>query len=284
MESFKIAVLAFLVLFSACKRMESPAGDSDKKLEVTTTEHSKTHRTDTAHKNEYMVLATLFHQEASEYRALCYQAYNVGKMMLDKDLADKSIDKHRIVVLDIDETVLDNSPYEAQCIIENINYPQRWDEWCNKASAGAVPGALDFLNYARANGVSVFYVTNRKQHLKDVTIKNLIELGFPQVDDEHVMMRTDADSKEPRRMILSDRFHISLLFGDNLNDFSDVFENSSNEIRSLQVDKYKTEFGKRFILLPNSMYGEWETNLYKANVKLNDSIKSASRHKALRGF
>jgi len=235
-------------------------------------------------RNEHMVLGTLFQQKAGEYMALCYQAFNLGKIMLDKDLADKSIDKHRVIVLDIDETVLDNSPFQAKCILDGTTYPKNWDEWCNLASAKALPGAIDFLQYAKANGLSIYYITNRKIHLKDVTIKNLKELGFPDADTEHVIMRTTIDSKEPRRQELMKTHHISLLFGDNLNDFSDVFEKKSPEQRNAEVDNAGNLFGKRFIVLPNVMYGDWELALYEFDQKQPDSVKYRIRRQALNAF
>lgn len=234
--------------------------------------------------NEHLVLGTLYHQQGAEYRALCYQAFNMGKLLLDIDLKDKSIDKHRIIVLDVDETVLDNSPYQAQCIIDNVNYPRLWDEWCNKASADPIPGSLEFLKYARSNGVSVFYITNRKEHLKQVTIDNLKKHGFPHAEDDHVFMRTDENSKESRRDKLLEKYHISLFFGDNLNDFSNVFEEKLNAPRAVEVDKLRDQFGSRFIVLPNSMYGEWELALYDYQQKHSDSTKKLLRHKGLQGF
>lgn len=235
-------------------------------------------------KNEHMVLSTLYQQKAAEYRALCYQAFNVGKFMIDRDLSDNSIDKHRIVVLDIDETVLDNSPFQAKCVLGGTSYPVNWDEWCKLASAKAIPGAVDFLNYAKLNGLDIYYVTNRKAHLKDVTLKNLQAMGFPQADTEHVIMRTTIDSKEPRRLELLKKYHISVYFGDNLNDFSDVFEKKSPDLRAAEVDKAKEMFGKRFILLPNAMYGDWELALYGFDQKQPDSVKFAIRRNALESF
>ncbi|MBK6967149.1 MAG: 5'-nucleotidase, lipoprotein e(P4) family [Bacteroidales bacterium] len=235
-------------------------------------------------RNEHMVLGTLFQQKAGEYRALCYQAFNLGKLLLDKDLADKSIDKHRVIVLDVDETVLDNSPFQAKCILEGTSYPINWDEWCKLARAKALPGALDFLAYAKANGLSIYYITNRKAHLKEVTVKNLKVLGFPDADDEHVIMRTTLDSKEPRRQELLAKNHISLLFGDNLNDFSDVFEKKRTDERNDLVDDASKLFGQRYIVLPNAMYGDWELALYNFDQKQPDSVKYRIRRQALTAF
>jgi 5'-nucleotidase (lipoprotein e(P4) family) len=235
-------------------------------------------------RNEHMVLATLYHQTAAEYRALCYQAFNIGRLMLDKDLANAGIEKHRIIVLDIDETVLDNSPFQAKSILESTSYPKYWNEWCELAKAEPLPGAIDFLNYARKNGVSIYYVTNRKEALKEVTIKNLKETGFPLADGEHVIMRTAEASKESRRLDLLKKYHISLYFGDNLNDFAETFEGKSAEKRLLAVDDNKDDFGTRFIVLPNAMYGDWELALYGYNGGQSDSALFDLRRKNLRPF
>lgn len=235
-------------------------------------------------RNEHLVMSTLYQQTAAEYRALCYQAFNIGKVMLDMDLADKTVNKHRIIVLDIDETVLDNSDFEAKCILESTVYPKYWDEWCQKASAEPLPGAVEFLKYARANGVSIFYVTNRKEYLKDITIKNLADKGFPHADADHVIARTDEASKEARRQELLNKYHISLLFGDNLNDFAEDFEGLAVKPRKDAVDRFAGEFGKRFIVLPNAMYGDWEDAIYGYNTRIDDSVKFQLRRKALRSF
>ncbi len=231
-----------------------------------------------------MVLATLFQQTAAEYRALCYQAFNIGRYMLDADLADKSIDKHRIIVLDVDETVLDNSPFQAKSVLNSSSYPDYWDAWCKLANAEPLPGALEFLNYARANGVSIFYVTNRKDYLKEVTIQNLKAKGFPHADAEHVITRSAEASKEGRRQELLGKYHIALLFGDNLNDFAEDFEGKNVQSRFAAVDNVCKKFGTKFIVLPNAMYGDWENALYDYNPRLGDSLNFEKRRKALKSF
>ena len=235
-------------------------------------------------RNEHMVLATLFQQTAAEYRALCYQAFNIGRFMLDVDLADKTVDKHRIIVLDVDETVLDNSPFQAKSVLNSSSYPDYWETWCNLAKAEPLPGALEFLKYARANGVSIFYVTNRKDNLKVATIKNLQEKGFPHADAEHVITRSAEASKEGRRKELLAKYHISLLFGDNLNDFAEDFEGKNVQSRFEAVDNASNKFGTKFIVLPNAMYGDWENALYGYNPRLGDSLNFEKRRQALKSF
>jgi 5'-nucleotidase (lipoprotein e(P4) family) len=235
-------------------------------------------------RNEYMVAATLYQQKAAEYRALSYQSFNLAALMLDKDLSDKRIDKHRVVIVDIDETVLDNSPFQGKSIIENTSYPKYWDEWCSLAKALPVPGAATFLNYARANGVGVYYVTNRDESLRTPTLRNLVSAGFPFADDAHLIMKTKESSKEGRRQAIAARNHISLLIGDNLADFSSVFDKQSPERRTALVDSLRNAFGPKFIVLPNAMYGDWEAALYDYDWAKPDSVRAMLRLNAIKGF
>jgi len=235
-------------------------------------------------RNEYIVSATLYQQKAAEYRALCYQTFNLAALMLDKDLADKRIDKHRVVIVDIDETVLDNSPFQGKSILENTSYPKYWNEWCKLAKASPVPGAVTFLNYAKANGVGVYYVTNRDENLRVPTLSNLVTAGFPFADDAHLIMKTTESSKESRRQAIAARNHIALLLGDNLADFSYLFDKQSPARRTALVDSLRYAFGPKFIVLPNAMYGDWEASLYNYDWNNPDSIRSVIRLNEIKGF
>ena len=235
-------------------------------------------------KNAHLDMAVLFQQRAAESRALYYQAYNIAALMLEKDLANDSIKQKRALVFDIDETVLDNSPFEGKCALEGIGYPTEWNNWCNKATAKALPGAAAFINDAYKKGVAIFYISNRKEELREATKKNLLAEGLPLVDDSFLMMRKEESSKEPRRLQVMKDYHIALLFGDNLADFTVGFEGKTNAERSAKADSLKNEFGKRFIVFPNAMYGDWEGALYDNNYKLSDDEKSAKRKNNLISF
>lgn len=235
-------------------------------------------------RNEYMVLATLYQQKSAEYRALSYQTFTLASIMLDEDLADKRVDKHRVVIVDIDETILDNSPYQGKVILENSAYPKSWNEWCSLAKALPVLGAVAFLNYAKANGVGVYYLTNREESLRGSTLRNLVSAGFPFADDAHLIMKTTESSKEGRRQAIAARNHIALLLGDNLADFSYLFDKQSPARRIALVDSLRYAFGPKFIVLPNAMYGDWEAALYKYDWNQPDSVLSIIRHNQLKGF
>jgi 5'-nucleotidase (lipoprotein e(P4) family) len=163
--------------------------------------------------------------------------------------------------VDVDETVLDNSPFEAKSILENSDYPKYWIEWCEKANARALSGAVEFLNFAKSKRVETFYITNRKIEVQQATMRNLKLKGFPCVDDAHMMLRSSESNKQPRRNKVMETHEIVILMGDNLNDFTDLFDKKSTSERSKIVADLKSEFGKKFIVLPNAMYGAWVSAL-----------------------
>jgi 5'-nucleotidase (lipoprotein e(P4) family) len=234
--------------------------------------------------NDHLVMPAVFHQKAAEYRALCYQAFSIARLRLDNSLRIMGLQRQQAIVVDIDETVLDNSPYEAKCILDGISYPAFWDEWIDQASASSVPGSLDFLQYAGSKNIEVYYITNRKEKYRQQTLKNLQTAGFPYADSTHLLMRTDRNGKESRRKKVAETRSVILLIGDNLNDFSDIFEQKSVNERFEMTDSLKNEFGNRFIVLPNVMYGDWESALYDYRSPLTEAEKDSLRRMHLVGF
>jgi len=239
--------------------------------------------------NTYIEGAVLWQQTSGERRALSYQAFNLARMMLDRDLKmNRGNRKPRAVIVDLDETILDNSRFEGMLRQKRVNYNQKdWTDWCNRAEATAVPGAVEFLRYAASRGVTVFYITNRNDSQKQGTATNLKKLGFPNVNDQTLLVQTDLknSTKEPRRQNVGSRFRVVLLMGDDLNDFSDVFENSrTSESRMATADRYREEFARRFIVLPNAMYGNWESAIYGYNFKLSEAEKAEKRKSLLKGY
>lgn len=234
--------------------------------------------------SDHLTMAVLYQQTAAEYRALCYQAFNVAKYQLDQNLKIMGLQKQQAIVLDIDETVLDNSPFEAKSILNNTNYPAYWEEWMDASNAKAVPGVLDFLKYAESKKIEIYYITNRAEKYRKQTLRNLKMLGFPNAEDKYLMLKTDESSKKARRDKVSETNKIIMLIGDNLNDFSEVFEKKSVAERFQLTDEMKTEFGKHFIVLPNAMYGEWEGALYDYDYSQASSQKNELRLKNLSDF
>jgi 5'-nucleotidase (lipoprotein e(P4) family) len=132
-----------------------------------------------------------------------------------------------------------------------------------EARAEAVPGALEFCEYAAHRGVTVFYVTNRQDHLLEATRRNLKALGFPLwTHRETIFPRIDNSDKGPRRAAIAQEYRILLLVGDDARDFSSEFVGRSLGERNMLLRKFKSEWGKKWIVLPNPLYGDWEKALY----------------------
>lgn len=236
--------------------------------------------------NEYQVGATLWTQTAGEYRALAYQSFNLARMQLEKDLrAMRRNRMKRAVVVDADETVIDNSRFQANAIINRKAFTGAdFTDWCQRREASAVPGAVEFLKYAHQKGARIFYVTNRGPADRACTTENLQKLGFPDVSDETLLLRETTSSKEARRQLIAKKHRIVLLIGDNLNDIAQVFERKPIAERNAAVDKLRDEFGSRFIMLPNTMYGDWESAVYEFKPGLSEADKAAMRRNALKGY
>jgi 5'-nucleotidase (lipoprotein e(P4) family) len=165
-----------------------------------------------------------------------------------------------------------------------MSYPEGWDEWMNQSNAQPVPGALEFLKTAKAKDVDVFYITNRREKYRKQTLKNLQVLDFPDAVDDHLMLRSEASSKKQRRDKVAQTHNIIMLIGDNLNDFSEIFEQKNIPERFDLTDKMMKEFGSRFIVLPNAMYGEWEGALYNYDYNVSEAAKYEMRKRQLTGF
>ncbi|MFB5197061.1 5'-nucleotidase, lipoprotein e(P4) family [Neobacillus sp. KR4-4] len=236
--------------------------------------------------SEQNTMSVLWFQKAGEAKGLYYQGYNIGKMRLDEILRERR-GRNTLkpaIVLDIDETILDNSPHQAWYVLAGRKIPFNWNEWFKRAEAKPLPGAIEFLQYAKSLGVEIFYISNRYESQKDASIKNLQSVGAPQADVDHVLLIQPGEvGKETRRHQVAKTHEILLLFGDNLGDFSE-FDKLSFTKRNEMVDKYREEFGKKLILFPNPMYGDWEGAFYNYNYKISDEEKNKLRRKLLETY
>ena len=233
--------------------------------------------------NEQLVMATLWMQTAAEYDALCYQAFNLAKMLVDKKLAEGISVKPLAIVVDCDEAIIDNSAYEAGLIgTENAYSSKTWDVWMQAAEAKAIPGSVEFLNYVYEQGVETFYVTNRtKATGYEGTMKNLQDLGYPNVDEKHLMLKTDTSNKQPRRDMVLEEYEVIFYLGDNCNDFSADYYHASLEERNAAAEADKDKFGIEFIVLPNPTYGDWDGAIFEFNWGATTEEKDAYRKNAL---
>ena len=207
---------------------------------------------------EHLLQSLTWYQQSAEMKAIYIQSFNWAGMVLMEKLEYES-ELPLAVVLDIDETVLDNSPQTARQLIDGVPFSnEMWDEWCALVQAEALPGVLEFTLKAEAQGVEVFYISNRGIHLLDVTLENLKAAGFPNADAGHVLLKTDGSAKDDRRAKVRESHNVVLLIGDNLGDFSGIFDTRLNGADSETVLTHRESFGFEYIILPNPLYGGWE--------------------------
>lgn len=235
---------------------------------------------------EQNTMSVLWFQTSGEAKALYHQGYNLAKLRLDELLKKKSMKAGRkpAIVLDIDETIVDNSPYQAWSAQSGKGHQVNWNEWIDRAEAKPLPGALEFLRYANTRGVEIYYISNREEAQKTATIKNLKKIGAPQVNNRHVLLlQPEEKGKETRRREVAKTHDILLLFGDNLGDFSG-FDDLSVSGRAQAVERRKDEFGSKLIVFPNPMYGDWEGAIYNYDTSKPDAEKNKLRKESLQPF
>lgn len=237
--------------------------------------------------NDEMIMAVAWMQNSAEYRELCYQAYNTALERVVHAVAHhKKGDKPLAIVLDADETVLDNSAFEAGLIGTGNSYSNAtWDEWCAAAKAIAMPGAAEYLQAVDRLGVDIFYVTNRSMKTQyEGSAKNMKAIGFPQIDKKHMLLKTDASDKMPRFQQVMKDYDVVVFMGDNTGDMPIGSYHKSQAERNALVDEHQKDFGNRFIVLPNPTYGDWEPALAKEGNywKQSPAEKSETRRKSLR--
>ncbi len=227
--------------------------------------------------------AVYWQQNSAEYEALCYQAYNSAENYLRQYTGGSDQDGNVIVakdqkiaiIIDLDETVLNNSPYSGYLVKNNLDYNyDSWLEWVETASAELVPGALEFINNAIRMEVEVFFISNRFEQELEPTIRNMIEKGI-QFNEKNVFLRNANSEKMSRRDMITSAFDVVMLIGDNLADLHDVFESDIlMEQRKEVVASFKKEFGSKYIILPNPVYGGWEPTEPGQDPKLTQPIKN----------
>jgi 5'-nucleotidase (lipoprotein e(P4) family) len=230
--------------------------------------------------------ATLWMQTSPEYRAGTEQVYRLaterisnpapGSAALEQSgvPADQLARLPTAVILDLDETVLDNSVYQARLIRDRAVYQtSTWGEWVVAGQAGAVPGAREFIAAARRLGHTVFYVSNRDCTAppatasdpcpaKTATMRNLVALGIDaRPDPDRMLLRGEKPewaSKTRRRAFIASNYRIIAMIGDDLGDFVDV--------KTFAGDRERLDwrYGENWFVLPNPIYGSW-VNPYPDN-------------------
>lgn len=232
----------------------------------------------------------LWMQTSAEFQVSTVQAFRLAKIRVREALLDpewtaaleQSPEYKQLppaVITDVDETVLDNSPFQARLVRDNKEFDSAgWNSWVNEARADALPGAKEFISFLRANGVTVFYVTNRSQETP--TLENLRRVLDPDVTSEQVLCKNEepgwGSDKTSRRAFLAKKYRILLLLGDDYNDFTSLGSVRPEErIRKAQTQS--DYWGRKWVLISNPLYGSWERALYGRGLSASDKLISKYR-------
>ena len=222
------------------------------------------------------LMAVLYSQTSGEIKATFVQTYNTAEDLLDIAIENKNwdavleserkLDRTPAIILDVDETVLDNTPFGARSIMNNTNYPEDWDKWIYEEKATLIHGVKNFLLSAQEKGVKIFYVTNRRTVYEEATKNNIIKLGLPFDNDVDVLLTRGENgwgsSKASRRSHVSEKHRVIMMFGDNLNDFFDLPDKADYVTRKDSVLKHENMWGSKWFMLANPVYGDWEQSIY----------------------
>ena len=222
---------------------------------------------------ETETMGLLWMRTSAEYRALAYQGYNVAMNAVKMAVTDPSHQRKPLaIVLDADETVVDNTKLMGESIVNGngrFDAPW-WRQAVHQGKSQAMPGAVEFLNEVHKQGVEIFYVSNRYAPVNlDVTIQNFKELGFPSVDKDHVLLFEKDSDKQPRFDAIAKKYYVVLYMGDNAGDFPIGTKGKTLAERNGIIDAHKEDFGTTFVVFPNPAYGSWVSALAKGYQNLS---------------
>ncbi len=202
-----------------------------------------------------------------EYAAICQQTYRSAWQAVKRAAAREHSDW--AVVLDVDETVLNNAQYEIELAQKGEHYtPKSWAAWVRRQQATPVPGVRAFLDSVRSLGpqAHVVFITNRDAALETPTMANLRAFGLWRQGDVLLARKERADTKVIRRREVETGTgrcaglgprHILALFGDQLADLMDVnFVAAPDSMRRHYL--HQPGWARRYFMLPNPMYGAWQ--------------------------
>jgi acid phosphatase len=242
--------------------------------------------------------AVLWMQRSVEYKATALGAYALAQLRLDQALADKNWtaapaeqsgayqDLPPAVILDADETILDNSGYQAWLVTAGQSFnPKTWTQFVKSETSTPIPGAVEFAKYAESKGVKVFYISNRTKEEEDPTRAVMTKYGFPMGGnvDTFLSAKEQPDwgsAKGTRRAVVAKDYRVLLLVGDNFGDFSDAYKGTEDE-RLAAYDSEKARWGHDWIMLPNPAYGSFESAPFKHDFKVPAAEQRAMKRGVL---
>jgi acid phosphatase len=248
-----------------------------------------------------MLLATLWMQRSVEYKANALSVYALAKIRLDEALADKNWTAAPIeqkgayqalppaVILDIDETVLDNSLYEVWLMKNDQSFGTKsWNAFVATQTSLPIPGAVEFAKYADSKGVKVFYITNRGVEVEADTRQNMDRYGFPMGGNvDTFLMQGEkpdwASAKGTRRAVITTGYRVLLNIGDNFGDFDDSYRSSEDD-RLKAFEANRERWGREWLVLANPSYGSFESATFGHDFKKSREEQRKAKNDVLEGW
>jgi 5'-nucleotidase (lipoprotein e(P4) family) len=246
--------------------------------------------------------ATAWFQTSVERDLVFTAIYRAAGQRLDAALKDKrwdalpkeersnDVSKLRpAIIVDVDETVLDNSPSQVRQIRARRGFDEAaWGAWVSERKAKPLPGAVEFLNAAAKKGVTVFYISNRDASLAEATVANLRQAGFPVKDDSQFLglgtvvegCEQHGSEKTCRRQLVAGKYRVLMQFGDQVGDFVQIVANTPAGRRAA-IAPYMDWIGNRWWPLPNPVYGSWEPALFGNEWSQPEGVRRAAKEAAL---
>lgn len=240
--------------------------------------------------------ATLWMQTSVEHDVACIQAYRLATMQSTKAFRDPcwtaAVEQTAgyaqlppAVILDLDETVLNNAAFMARLVKRDKDWNEDlWSQWVKEKKSKAIPGVKEFLNHLVQNNVAIYFITNRDYQLETPTVKNLARVLGLKISKSQVLCQNEKPdwtwNKTSRRAFVARHHRILLLLGDDFNDFTYQGKLSPQE-RITQGERFKSYWGRRWILLPNPVYGDWEKAFYHFNTAMPAAKKLHLKFEAL---
>jgi acid phosphatase len=242
--------------------------------------------------------AVLWMQHSVEYQASTMAAFALAKRRLIQAMGDPwwtavpDVQKGNYtklppaIIVDVDETMLDNSKYQAWNVSSGKPFSnETWKMFVEAKISTAISGAVAFARYANARGIKVFYVSNRTEDMEAATRENMQKLNFPMGGNvDTFLMAGEQDGwtskKGTRRAIIAKNYRVILLLGDNFGDFVDGFKGTEAERQKI-FDDSAAHWTKDWIMLPNPSYGSFEAVPYGFNYGASPDEMRDAKRKAL---
>ncbi len=242
--------------------------------------------------------AVLWAQRSVEFKGNSLSVFTLAKFRLDQALADKNWTAAPVeqtgsyqslppaIICDIDETLLDNQGYQAWNVVKGTSFdPKSWTAFVNSQTSIAIPGAVEFTQYAESKGVKVFYVSNRTFEEEPATKTLMAKLGFPMGGNVDVFLSAKkqpdwGSAKGTRRAVIAKDYRILLSLGDNMGDFTDAYRGSEAD-RQKVFQENIDRWGREWIVIANPTYGSFESAPYKGDFKLSEDVRRQAKRDAL---